>query len=144
MDDGTGLERFVAAQADGVYERAIDELRRGRKSSHWMWFIFPQLRGLGRSERSRFYGIDGLDEAAAYLAHPVLGPRMREAFDAVLAAPGSANAILGPIDAMKLRSSATLFERASHDGSLLGAVLDRFYDGERDAATLERLAAPRG
>ena len=140
MGDDAGLERFVAAQSGGVYERAIDELRRGRKSSHWMWFIFPQLRGLGRSESSRFYGIDGLEEAAAYLRHPLLGPRLRAAFEAVLAAPGAAEAILGPIDAMKLRSSATLFERAAPDEPLFGAVLDRFSDGARDDATLALLA----
>ena len=144
MDDDAGLERFVDAQSGGVYERAIDELRRGRKSSHWMWFVFPQLRGLGRSETSRFYGIDGLEEAAAYLGHPMLGPRLRAAFQAVLAAPGSAEAILGPVDAMKLRSSATLFERAAPADPLFGAVLERFFGGERDARTLALLDGQPG
>jgi uncharacterized protein (DUF1810 family) len=138
MDDAD-LARFVAAQSGGVYERAIDELRRGRKSSHWMWFLFPQLRGLGRSETSRFYGLDGIDEAAAYVAHPVLGPRLLATFEAVLAAPGSADSILGAVDAMKLRSSATLFERATPDQPLFANVLDQFYDGMRDAITIELL-----
>jgi uncharacterized protein (DUF1810 family) len=128
------LDRFVDAQA-GIHEQALAELRAGRKQSHWMWFVFPQLRGLGRSETSRFFGIAGLDEARAYLAHPVLGARLRAAFEAVLAAPGSAEAILGPIDAVKLRSSATLFLRAAPDEPLFGAVLDRFFDGQPDAAT---------
>ncbi|HET9851907.1 MAG TPA: DUF1810 domain-containing protein, partial [Candidatus Limnocylindrales bacterium] len=128
------LQRFSDAQA-GVYEQALVELRAGRKQSHWMWFIFPQLRGLGRSETSRFYGLDGLAEARAYLADPVLGPRLRQSFEAVVAAPGTAEAILGAIDAMKLRSSATVFARASPDDSLFRVVLARFFDGRPDPAT---------
>ena len=135
------LDRFVDAQAGGVHERALAELRSGQKRSHWMWFVFPQLRGLGRSETSRFYGLDGLAEAVAYLADPVLGPRVREAFEAVLAAPGDAVGILGSIDAMKLRSSATLLARAAPADPLFPAVLERFFDGAPDTATDALLAA---
>ena len=129
------LDRFLGAQAGGVYERALAELRAGRKQSHGMWFVFPQLRGLGRSETSRFYGIDGPSEAAAYLAHPILGPRLRRAFEAVVAAPGEATDILGSIDAVKLRSSATLFARAAPLDPLYPAVLERFFGGGADPAT---------
>src|SRR5512144_3183680 len=104
MRPDTDLERFVDAQAD-VYDVALRELRAGRKTSHWMWFVFPQLRGLGRSETARYYGLDGSAEARAYLAHAVLGPRLRAACEAILEAPGDAVRILGPIDALKLRSS---------------------------------------
>jgi uncharacterized protein (DUF1810 family) len=128
------LQRFIAAQA-GVYEQALAELRGGRKRSHWMWFVFPQLRGLGRSETSRFYGLEGLAEARAYLAHPVLGPRLRECLEAAVAAPGTAEEILGSIDALKLRSCATLFARVAPEEPLFGAVLDRFFDGRPDTAT---------
>ena len=141
--DPHDLARFVRAQA-GCFDTALAELRAGRKRTHWMWFVFPQLRGLGRSETSRFYGIDGLEEAAAYLGHPLLGPRLRAAFGALLASPGSAEAILGPVDAMKLRSSATLFERAAPDDPLFGAVLERFFGGERDARTLALLDGQPG
>ena len=137
------LERFVDAQA-GVYEQALAELRAGRKQSHWMWFVFPQLRGLGRSETSRFYGIASVDEARAYLAHPLLGPRLRAAFEAVAAGAGSAEDILGSIDAMKLRSSATLFARASPDDPIFPAVLDRFFDALPDPATDELLGSAPG
>lgn len=129
------LQRFLDAQAGGLYESALAELRAGRKRSHWMWFVFPQLRGLGRSETSRFYGLDGIDEARAYLVDPVLGRRLRECFEAIVAASGTAVEILGPIDAMKLRSSATLFARADPAEPLFGAVLDRFFDGQPDPAT---------
>jgi len=128
------LGRFVRAQ-QGVHEVAIDELRRGRKASHWMWFVFPQLAGLGRSELARRYAIASLDEAAAFLADPILGPRLLEAADAILAAEGSAEAILGPIDAMKLRSSATLFHRAAPDEVRFAALLDRFFGGSPDPET---------
>jgi uncharacterized protein (DUF1810 family) len=131
---GFDLERFASAQA-GVHDRALAELRAGRKQSHWMWFVFPQLRGLGRSETSRFYGLAGLAEARAYLADPVLGPRLRAAFQAVLGAPGTAVEVLGPVDAMKLRSSATLFLRAAPRESIFQAVLDRFFEGVPDPAT---------
>ena len=132
---GFDLERFVAAQ-EGVYESALRELRAGRKTSHWMWFVFPQLAGLGRSETARRYGIVSLDEARAYLAHPVLGPRLLECVTAVLTAPAaSAESMLGSIDAMKLRSSMTLFLRAAPDERSFGAVLERFYGGVADEAT---------
>ena len=132
------LDRFVAAQS-ATYEDALAELRASRKRSHWMWFVFPQLRGLGRSETSRHFGVDGLVEAQAYLEHPVLGPRLREAFATIVQATGDAQDILGPIDGLKLRSSATLFARAAPDDPLFPAVLDRFFDGAPDPATDELL-----
>jgi len=135
MADDFDLARFVAAQ-DGVYEGALAELRAGRKTGHWIWFVFPQVAGLGRSEMSRIYSIGSLAEARAYLAHPVLGPRLRESATAVLATRGrSASEMLGSIDAVKLRSSMTLFLRADPDERAVRAVLDRFYDGRPDAAT---------
>jgi uncharacterized protein (DUF1810 family) len=133
-----GLERFVAAQAP-VYAQALDELRAGSKRSHWMWFVFPQLAGLGRSETARLYAIRDLDEARAYLAHPLLGPRLLESVAAVLSHPGrSAEAMLGGIDAIKLRSSLTLFEAAG-GGRGFAAGLDTLFSGMRDAETLRRL-----
>ena len=130
------LERFVAAQ-EGVYPQALAELRRGRKQSHWMWFVFPQVAGLGRSETARFYGIVSAAEARAYLAHPVLGPRLCEAAEALLAHKGrGAEAIFGVVDAMKLRSSMTLFAAVAGDPAPFASVLDAFFSGERDAATL--------
>ena len=135
MTDAFDLERFVAAQ-DGAYDRALAELRDGRKTGHWIWFVFPQVAGLGRSEMSRIYAIGSLAEARAYLAHPVLGPRLRECTAALLATQGrSAEEMLGSIDAVKLRSSMTLFLRADPDEPAFQAVLDRFYDGRPDAAT---------
>ena len=135
MTSDHDLERFVQAQA-GVYDRAIDELRRGRKTGHWMWFIFPQVAGLGRSAMSQHYAIASLAEARAYLAHDVLGPRLRESADAVLATTGrTADEILGGIDAVKLRSSMTLFLRAAPDDPTFQDVLDRFYGGLPDPAT---------
>jgi uncharacterized protein (DUF1810 family) len=129
------LERFVTAQQD-AYVGALGELRRGRKTGHWIWFIFPQLAGLGHSEMSRSYAIVSLDEARAYLAHPVLGPRLKECAAAVLAVSGrAATEILGPIDAVKLRSSMTLFHLAAPDEPLFGQVLKRYFDGVPDAAT---------
>ena len=118
-------------------------MRSGRKTSHWMWFVYPQLRGLGRSEVSRFYGLASLDEARAYLAHPVLGARLREAAAAALAAPPqrSAEEVFGGIDAVKLRSSMTLFGRAAQDEPVFRAVLERYFDGLEDGATLALLAA---
>lgn len=138
----TPLDRFVAAQSGGIHEQAIAEVCAGRKTSHWMWFVYPQLRGLGRSEVSRFYGIESLEEARAYLGHAVLGPRLREAAAAALAAPAgrSADDVFGPIDALKLRSSMTLFHRAAPDEPLFASVLDRFYGGREDEATIELLA----
>lgn len=131
----TDLSRFLRAQ-DPVIEDALAELRAGRKTSHWMWFIFPQLAGLGRSEMARRYAITSLDEARAYLAHPVLGPRLVACVDALLSTTDrSATDILGGIDAVKLRSSMTLFERADPAEPRFAAVLEWFYDGERDAMT---------
>lgn len=134
------LERFVAAQdAGATYDHAVAELHRGRKQSHWMWFVFPQMAGLGGSPTARLYGVSSLDEARAILGHPVLGPRLTECLEAVLTAPvGSAGELLGPIDAMKLRSSATLFLRAAvrpADVERCQRVLDRFFGGEADPAT---------
>ena len=129
------LERFVAAQK-GVYDDVVAELRAGRKTGHWMWFVFPQIAGLGRSGMSQRYAIVSLDEARAYLDHPVLGPRLRECAGLVLAVSGrSADDIFGGIDAVKLRSSMSLFHRAAPDESVFGDVLDRFYGGARDQAT---------
>jgi uncharacterized protein (DUF1810 family) len=141
-----GLERFLLAQEGGVHEQALAEVRAGRKAGHWMWFVYPQLRGLGRSEVSRFYGIVSLDEARAYIAHPILGPRIRDAAAAALAAPAgaSAEAIFGPIDALKLRSSMTLFMRAVPEEPLFPAVLARFFRGSPDAATDRLLAGSPG
>ncbi|MDK3018076.1 DUF1810 domain-containing protein [Pseudodonghicola flavimaris] len=133
------LSRFLVAQ-DGVYPRALDELRAGAKQSHWMWFIFPQLRGLGRSPTALRYGIADLTEARAYLADPVLGARLREAMAAMLLHPDrSAEAILGPVDAIKLRSSATLFAAAG-GGAPFAEVLATFYDGQACPLTRELLA----
>jgi len=118
------LERFVEAQANGVYEQALAELRAGAKRSHWMWFIFPQARDLGRSATALFYGLSGVEEARAYVAHPLLGARLRESAAAVLEHLGekSAVAILGPVDAMKLRSSMDIFAEAVPDEPLFREV----------------------
>ena len=134
------LERFVRAQdARGTYAAALAELRAGRKTGHWMWFVFPQIAGLGRSETSRRYAISSLDEARAYLAHPVLGARLEESARALLELDGkAATEILGPVDAMKLRSSLTLFARAAPEQLLFRDVLDRYFDGP-DGATETRL-----
>ena len=133
------LERFVAAQ-DGIYPEALAELRRGRKQTHWMWFVFPQLVGLGRSGTARFYGIASAAEARAYLAHPVLGPRLRESARAALShKERSAEAIFGVVDAMKLGSSMTLFAAVADDPHPFAAVLEAFFGGERDPATLALL-----
>lgn len=141
MDDPFNLERFVAAQdANGTYGRAVEELRRGRKTSHWMWFVFPQVAGLGLSATSRRYAITSLAEARAYLEHPVLGPRLRECAALVVEAPAeSAKRIFGEIDAMKLRSSMTLFLRAAPDEPIFRQVLDRYYDGRADPSTDDQL-----
>jgi uncharacterized protein (DUF1810 family) len=133
--DPFDLERFVAAQRP-VYDDVVKELRRGRKTSHWIWFIFPQIAGLGQSAMSRRYAIGSLAEAEAYLEHPVLGARLRESAALVLETPGSsAEEILGPIDARKVRSSMTLFHRAAPEEPVFGAVLSRFFDGVADSAT---------
>jgi uncharacterized protein (DUF1810 family) len=133
------LERFVGAQAD-VYDDALAELRAGSKRSHWMWFVFPQIAGLGRTATAQRYAVADLAEARAYLAHPVLGPRLVECAEALLKVPGrSATQILGTPDDLKLRSSMTLFARAADDPAVFRAVLDRYYGGEDDPATLQRL-----
>jgi uncharacterized protein (DUF1810 family) len=129
----SGLDRFVQAQA-GVYDAALAELRAGTKRTHWMWFVFPQIAGLGSSATAQRYAITSLDEARAYLAHPVLGPRLAEAAEAVLAVEGrTAAQILGYPDDLKLRSSMTLFAAAADDPAVFQAVLDRYYDGPDDA-----------
>jgi uncharacterized protein (DUF1810 family) len=133
------LQRFVDAQS-GTYDRALAELRAGRKTSHWMWFVFPQVAGLGRSATAQHYAISGLDEARAYLAHPVLGPRLVECARALTALPGSDPVrVLGPVDAVKLRSSMTLFAHAAPDEPVLRAVLDQYFGGAEDDATTSRL-----
>jgi uncharacterized protein (DUF1810 family) len=134
--DPFNLERFVQAQHGG-YDGILRELRAARKTGHWMWFVFPQVAGLGMTSMSQLYASRSLDEARAYLAHPVLGARLRECADAVLAAPGGASAesIFGGIDAMKLRSSMTMFLRAALDEPRWQQVLDRFYGGVADART---------
>ena len=136
------LSRFVVAQA-GIYDAVLRELRAGRKTSHWMWFVFPQVAGLGQSWTSRQYAIASLDEARAYLAHPVLGPRLLECASLVLTtpAPMTAEAIFGAIDAMKLRSSMTLFLRAAPGEPVFGQLLDRFWAGIPDSRTDELLGA---
>jgi uncharacterized protein (DUF1810 family) len=141
MDDSYNLERFVAAQNEGnIHKRALEELRRGRKTSHWMWFVFPQIAGLGHSFMSRTYAVSSLEEARAYLKHPVLGARLRECA-AVLADSGASTAqeIFGAIDTQKLRSSTTLFLRADPAEPVFRRVLDRYFDGQPDPATDQRL-----
>jgi uncharacterized protein (DUF1810 family) len=140
MDTKYDLERFVAAQRD-VYDTALLELRAGRKRSHWMWFIFPQIAGLGRSDMARRYAIASADEAAAYLAHPLLGARLRECAAAVLMHEDlDVDTIFGEPDNMKFHSSMTLFADVAPDEALFQDCLDRFFDGQMDEATLERLA----
>ncbi|KUI26648.1 calpastatin [Mycobacterium sp. IS-1742] len=138
--DPHDLQRFVDAQ-DPVYDTVIGELRAGRKRSHWIWFIFPQLKGLGRSPTAQYFGIASREEAVAYLEHEVLGPRLRECTRLVLAIEGrSAGEVFGSPDDLKLRSSMTLFARCSDDNADFVAVLDRFYGGEPDPATVSRLS----
>ena len=129
-----------AQDSGATYQRAADELRRGRKSSHWMWFVFPQITGLGRSPTAQLYAISSLDEARAYLAHPVLGPRLLESAEILVGLPGrSAEQVFGGIDAMKLRSSMTLFRHAAPPEPVFGQVLDQYFDGVPDPATEERI-----
>ncbi|MDT8389276.1 MAG: DUF1810 domain-containing protein [Lentisphaeria bacterium] len=137
---GNNLERFVEAQ-DAVYAAVVAELRAGDKRGHWMWFIFPQIAGLGHSPTARYYAIASLDEARAYLDHPVLGPRLLECANILLGADGrSAERIFGFPDVLKLRSSMTLFAHVSPPGSVFSQVLDKFYDGKEDPLTLERIS----
>lgn len=138
-EDPDTLDRFVAAQ-DGTYGIALAELKRGAKESHWMWFIFPQLRGLGQSEMSWHYGISDRDEARSYLAHPVLGPRLVACAEAVLAhGDVSAETIFGPVDAAKLRSSATLFAALDGAPDVFDRILATFFDARPCRRTSERL-----
>ncbi len=135
------LERFVEAQdAGGTYEAALSELRAGRKTSHWMWFVFPQIAGLGRSATAQRYAISSLGEAQAYLEHPILGPRLQESTRVLtdLAGPG-AREIFGETDAMKLRSSMTLFARAAPTEPVFRQVLDKYFAGVEDDATVRLL-----
>ena len=137
MADAYDLQRFVDAQdTGGTYAAALDELRAGRKRSHWMWFVFPQVAGLGRSPAAEHFAVSGLAEAAAYLAHTVLGPRLLECAQALADLPGDDPvAVLGPVDALKLRSSMTLFARADPDQRVFSVVLDRYFGGAADDAT---------
>jgi uncharacterized protein (DUF1810 family) len=140
-EDPYDLERFVTAQdAGGTYGRAVAELRRGRKVSHWMWFVFPQVAGLGHSAVARRFAISGLAEARAYLAHPVLGPRLAQCAGLVAATAGAtAEQVFGPVDAQKLRSCVTLFARADPGEPVFGRVLDQYFGGVADPATTELL-----
>ncbi|MDQ1596367.1 MAG: hypothetical protein QOH40_2923 [Arthrobacter pascens] len=145
MEEPFDLDRFVTAQnSRGTYEQALAELQAGSKRSHWMWFIFPQIAGLGQSATSRKYAIRSLEEAAAYVQHPVLGPRLIECADTVGALKDqTAEEVFGRIDARKLHSSATLFLRAAPGETAFKQVLSRFFDGEPDAATDELLREQR-
>ena len=140
-DDPHELQRFVSAQDQGgALDAALAELRRGRKTGHWIWFVFPQIAGLGMSPMSQHFAITSLDEARAYLAHPVLGPRLRECAQVVADSPvRDAMSIFGGIDTQKLRSSMTLFHRADPDEPVFGTVLEKYFDGVPDAATDQRL-----
>jgi uncharacterized protein (DUF1810 family) len=139
--DPYDLERFVRAQDEGgTYQRAAAELRAGRKTGHWMWFIFPQIAGLGFSAMSQRYAISGLPEARAYLGHPVLGPRLTECANIVAGTEGgTAEDIFGGIDAVKLRSSMTLFLAAAPDEPVFGQVLAKYFGAAPDEATLARI-----
>lgn len=138
-DDNVGLDRFVDAQA-GIYDTALSEIRGGRKRTHWTWYVFPQIDGLGSSGMSKRFSIKSADEARAFLGHPVLGPRLQECAEALLQLKqGSATEILGSPDDLKLRSCATLFASVSPPGSVFERVLERFYGGEPDARTLQLL-----
>ena len=137
-------ERFVAAQSD-TYQRAVAELRSGRKSSHWMWFVFPQMTGLGHSDMARRYGIRDLDEARAYLSHPVLGARLQECAEVLAGLDDrlSASEIFGHPDDLKLRSSLTLFARAAGPGSIYERLLGKYFAGQPDELTLAQLVQGR-
>jgi uncharacterized protein (DUF1810 family) len=139
MDDPHGLERFVQAQAP-VYAQALAELRAGRKRSHWMWFVFPQIAGLGSSPMAQRYAIASLEEASAYLEHPVLGARLRECANAMRAVDGrSAHDILGSPDDLKFHSSMTLFHHAATAEPVFGDCLQKYFAGQEDPQTLVRL-----
>jgi uncharacterized protein (DUF1810 family) len=141
VGDPFNLDRFVTAQ-EAVYEQARAELNSGMKRSHWMWFIFPQLAGLGKSPTARFYGIASIDEAKAYVEHPLLGPRLRQCVETILSWAGQRDAeqIFGPIDALKLRSSMTLFDQVNPDDRFAAALV-AFFENTRDELTLALLNA---
>jgi uncharacterized protein (DUF1810 family) len=140
MNDPHNLQRFVDAQSP-IYSRVRDELRAGQKTSHWMWFVFPQIAGLGSSPMAQKFAIGSLAEARAYLEHPVLGPRLEECTRLVLAAKHRPiGDILGYPDDLKFRSSMTLFSRATDASAVFTEALDQFFDGQPDQRTLERLA----
>ena len=139
MSDRFGLERFVDAQ-EGIYEQACAELRAGRKRSHWMWFVFPQIRGLGSSPTAVRYAISGLEEARAYLEHPVLGMRLRECVGIVCGVEGrTVEEIFGYPDDLKFHSSITLFVKAAGEGGVFREALEKHFGGEMDQGTLERI-----
>ena len=141
VNDSFELHRFVDTQdAGGAYASVVSELRDGRKLSHWMWFIFPQIAGLGRSPTAQRFAISGMPEAQAFRAHPVLGPRLVECARILANLPGTdAATILGPVDAQKLRSSMTLFARTAPQERVFQEVLDRYFGGESDSVTTSRL-----
>ena len=139
MSDSYNLSRFIKAQ-DGVYLGVIEELKRGRKTSHWIWYVFPQIAGLGHSQMSQQYAISSIDEAKAYAEHPVLGPRLIECVELVMAMDGkSAEQIFGHIDALKFCSCLTLFSAANKDNGIFQQVLDKYFDGVPDALTIRAL-----
>jgi uncharacterized protein (DUF1810 family) len=141
-NDSYNLDRFLQAQQT-AYQRALSEIRNGRKQTHWMWYIFPQFDGLGFSPTARHYSIKSIEEARAYLAHPILGPRLHECAEAVLGVEGrTANNIFGSPDDMKLKSCATLFAQVIPPGSVFERLLAKYFKGELDSKTLELLAAP--
>ncbi len=138
-DDLFDLGRFTSAQ-ESVYDRALEELRSGRKRTHWMWYIFPQIDGLGHSSTAKRYAIKGIEEARGYLEHPVLGPRLLESAEAVFAIEGrSVSEVLGYPDDLKLKSSMTLFASVTDPDSVFVRVLDKYFQGERDDRTLQLL-----
>jgi uncharacterized protein (DUF1810 family) len=141
--DWHNLKRFITAQ-EGIYERALAELKAGQKRSHWMWFVFPQIKGLGRSSTSEIYAIKSKAEAQEYLRHPILGTRLRECTEAVLAIEEkSASEILDTPDDMKFKSSMTLFAYISEPGSIFARALDKYFGGKRDRKTVEFLTNER-
>lgn len=141
MSDPWNLQRFVDAQAP-VYDSVLHELHDARKASHWMWFVFPQLRGLGHSSTAQRYGLASLEEASAYLAHPLLGDRLRECTRLALRAGADAHALFGTPDDLKFRSCMTLFHRAAPDEALFDDALRRFFDGKPDTLTDALLRQP--
>ena len=139
MPDAYDLDRFLKAQEDS-YDTALDELRAGRKRSHWIWFIFPQIAGLGMSPTSQFYAIKSLDEAAAYLRHPILGGRLHECLKALQTLEQTdANQVFGELDATKFRSSLTLFAEADPSDPIVEVALERWFGGRKDEKTLQLL-----